>query len=171
MSVQGIFGEVKEVCINLKRVKIGEKASPGDYNQLVDCIEKLLELSLQIGLGGALPYWAPILDVGKLDYMIVGEPRKDVTNRRIPEKIGKYFEIKPVYGYLSEDDMKFLTMSANMLSKYLDMKEELPILKFGDRLTSDYWNQLTTYIWKISEDSGLPYRFISLESDTSASWK
>jgi len=169
MNAQDIFEEVKSICLNLRRVKTGEKASPEDYNQLVDCIEKLLELALNIGLGGTLPHWAPILDIGKLDYMIVGEPLRDVNLYKIPfNKLPSVFMIKPIYGYLSETDLALLTTAVNSESHYLDLKEPLPRLKFGDKLTSDYWNQLATLVWKIAERSGLPYRFLSLGPDARA---
>ncbi|PUA31326.1 MAG: hypothetical protein B7O98_09470 [Zestosphaera tikiterensis] len=172
MSAEDIYEEVVNICQNLKRVKTGEKASPEGYNQLVDCIEKLLELALNIGLGGRVPYWVPVLDIGKLDYMIVGEPRRDVSLRRLPEYLyWRYFEIKPVYGYLHENDLKFLTMTVNSESKYLNLKEPIPFPKFGEKLSSDYWNVIASLIWKIAEDSGLPYRFMSLEPDLGAKLK
>jgi len=172
MSLQDIYEGAKETCLNLKRVKTGEKASPQDFNQLVDCIEKMLELALNIGLGGALPYWAPILDIGKLDYMIVGEPIRDVNLYKIPfNKLPSVFMIKPVYGYLSETDLALLTTAVNSESHYLDLKESLPRLRFGNKLTSDYYNQLSMLVWKIAERSGLPCRFLSLEPDARAKAK
>jgi len=166
MSVNDVLQEAINVCSNLKKVKTGDKANPEDYNQLVDCVEKLLELAFNIGLSGKLPDWVPILDIGKLDYMIVGEPRKDVTLTPISDLFYlNNFEIKPIYGYLFENDIKRLALVINSESKYKDLQTTFPYLKFGEKLTSDYLNQLYSYIWNLARDSGLPHRFITVNAD------
>jgi len=169
LSVEAALSRARERCSGLRRVSTGDKANPEDYNQLVDCAEALLEGALALGLAGGTPEWAPILDIGRLDYMIVGEPRRLVTLYKLPEVLDwRVVEYKPVYGYLSETDVRALAKEVNMASGYETLKEELPLLRFGSRLTSDYWNRLTELVWRLAEDSGLPFRPVVKGGDLSA---
>lgn len=147
-----------EILSRLRYVKTGDVVRPEDHNDLVDFAVATLELATRIVLTGRLPEWAPILDVGKLDYMIVGEPRTPIVGT--PPGV-HYWERKPVYGYLYESDVISVVRELNAQLGY----ERFPDLHFGDVLTSDTWNSWWDALEELASKASLPYRLMAMGPD------
>jgi len=156
--LEEIIEQMREILGRLRYVATGDVVRPEDHNDLVDFAVKTLELASRLTASGVLPPWVPILDIGKLDYMIVGEPRRPVAGG--PPKHA-YWERKPIFGYIYEDDVNSVVIELNSLLN----EEVLPRLRFGDRFTSDQWNSWWDWIDSIAQRAGLPYRVVAVESD------
>ena len=149
---------MKEILDKTRYVKTGDIVKPEDHNLLVDFAVESLEFAARIAVSGLLPPWVPILDVGKTDYMIVGEPRRPIMGA---PPLYQYLEKKPIYGYLYETDVLTVVRELNKLLN----EERLPDLKFGDILTSDTWNSWWDIIDELAHRAGLPYRLGAVGAD------
>jgi hypothetical protein len=156
--LEGIIRDMREILGRLRIVATGDIVKPEDHNDLVEFATKTLELASRLAVSGLLPPWVPILDVGKLDYMIVGEPRRSFAGA--PPGF-QYWERKPIYGYLYESDINMVVAELNLLLN----EEVLASHVFGERFTSDKFNTILETLDYVATRAGLPARLAIVDSD------